>query len=166
MLVAGHGDDGPEEENWARAIENIRKAIPLAAELGVQIVIENVWNKFCYVHDGPQDQTAEKFVKFVDELNSPWVGMQFDIGNHWKYGSMGDWIRQLGKRVYKLDVKGYSRANQDWSKIGEGDIDFEDVRKALIEIDFYGFCAAEIGGGDLDRLKEISANMDKVFALV
>ena len=78
---------------------------------------------------------------------------------------MGDWIRQLGKRVYKLDVKGYSRAKQDWSNIGKGDIDFADVRKALIEIDFYGWCAAEIGGGDLGRLKEISSNMDRVFAL-
>ena len=92
--------------------------------------------------------------------------MQFDIGNHWKYGSMGDWIRQLGKRVYKLDVKGYSRKKQDWAKIGEGDIDWQDVRKALIEIDFYGWCAAEVGGGDMTRLKEVSANMDRVFALV
>ena len=55
LLVAGHGKDGPEEEIWPRAIENIRKAIPLATKLGVQIVIENVWNSFCYMHDGPQD---------------------------------------------------------------------------------------------------------------
>jgi L-ribulose-5-phosphate 3-epimerase len=168
LLVVGHGKDGPENEIWPRAIENISKALPLCAELGVYIAIENVWNRFLYDHDGDHTQTADKFVKFVDELNSPWVGMQFDIGNHWKYGSMGDWIRALGKRIVKLDLKGYSRANNDWAPqhaIGAGDIDWADVRKALTEINYYGWAAAEVSGGKMDRLKQISANMDRVFGL-
>jgi len=165
LLVAGHGNDGPEEEIWQRAIENISKALPLAAKLGVYIAIENVWNHFKYDHDGPQDQTAEKYVRFVDELNSPWVGMQFDIGNHWKYGSMGDWIRQLGRRVVKLDVKGFSRATGQFTKITEGDVDWADVRRALLEINYYGWAAAEVSEGGLERLKEVSANMDKAFNL-
>lgn len=165
LLVVGHGNDGPESEIWPRAIENISLALPLAAELGVYIAIENVWNHFLYQHDGPQDQTADKFVKFVDDLNSPWVGMQFDIGNHWKYGSMGDWIRALGKRIVKLDLKGFSRAKDQFTKITEGDLDWADVRKALQEINYVGWAAAEVGGGDLTRLKEISGNMDKAFGL-
>jgi hexulose-6-phosphate isomerase len=177
LLVVGHGKDGTEEEVWARAIENIKQAIPLASRLGVHIAIENVWNSFLYDHakgdEWNSEQTADKFVKFVDELNSPWVGMQFDIGNHWKYGSMGDWIRQLGHRIIKLDVKGFNRAanraapkkDNGWRNIGHGDIDFRDVRKALTEINFMGWCAAEVGGGDLKRLKDISANMDRVFGL-
>ena len=166
LLVVGHGKDGPESEIWPRAVENISKALPLCAELGVYIAIENVWNRFLYDHDGDHLQTADKFVKFVDDLNSPWVGMQFDIGNHWKYGSMGDWIRAFGKRVVKLDLKGYSRAKNNWVKeIGTGDIDWADVRKALLEINYYGWAAAEVGGGDMTRLKQISANMDRVFGL-
>ena len=165
LLVVGHGKDGPEKEIWPRSIENIAKAIPLVAELGVAIAIENVWNHFCYDHEGVAGQNAEKFVRYVDEFNSPWVGMQFDIGNHWKYGSMGDWIRALGKRVIKLDVKGFSRKANKFTKIGEGDLDFTDVCKALTEINFHGWCAAEVGGGDIARLKEVSANMDRVFGL-
>jgi len=165
LLVAGHGKDGSEEEVWKRCIDNVSQAIPLAAELGVFIAVENVWNHFMYDHSGDHTQTAQKYVEFVDELNSPWVGLQFDIGNHWKYGSMGDWIRQLGKRIVKLDLKGVSRALDDFTKIGEGDLDWADVRKALLEIKFTGWAAAEVRGGDLARLKEISANMDQVFGL-
>lgn len=165
LLVVGHGKDGPEEEIWKRSVENIRKAVPLAAELGVAIVIENVWNHFCYDHEGGHEQTADKFVKYVDEFDSPWVGMQFDIGNHWKYGSMGDWIRTLGKRIIKLDVKGFSRKEDKFMKIGEGDLDFADVRKALIEINYHGWLAAEVPGGGLERLQEISNNMDREFGL-
>ena len=165
LLVVGKGEDGPESEIWPRSVENIRKAIPLAAELGVSIVIENVWNQFLYDHEGDSNQTAERFVKYVDEFKSPWVGMQFDIGNHWKYGSMGDWIRMLGKRVIKLDVKGFSRAENKFMQIGEGDIDFLDVRKALHEINYHGWVAAEVKGGDLAELKKVSGQMDRAFGL-
>ena len=165
LLVVGRGSDGPENEIWGRSIENIAKALPLAAELGVYIAIENVWNQFCYDHGGGADQKADKFVKYVDELNSPWVGMQFDIGNHWKYGSMGGWIRQLGHRVLKLDVKGFSRKLNKFTPIGEGDIDYADVRKALREINFHGWLAAEVAGGDLDYLKGVASQMDVAFGL-
>ncbi|MEQ9407837.1 MAG: sugar phosphate isomerase/epimerase family protein [Fuerstiella sp.] len=166
LLVVGRGSDGPEEEIWKRSIDNISQAIPLAAELGVHIAIENVWNQFLYDHEGDHTQSAEKYVKYVDELNSPWVGMQFDIGNHWKYGSMGDWIRQLGRRIVKLDLKGFSRAQDSFTNITEGDIDWADVRKALLEINFSGWAAAEVKGGGPERLKQISDNMDKAFGLV
>jgi len=165
LLVVGHGKDGTEEEVWERSVANIRQAVPLAARLGVAIAIENVWNQFGYDHEGGSDQTAEKLVKYVDEFDSPWVGMQFDIGNHWKYGNPGDWIRSLGKRVIKLDIKGFSREEGKFTGIGEGDLDFADVRKALREISFYGWCAAEVKGGDLARLKEISGRMDRVLGL-
>jgi hexulose-6-phosphate isomerase len=165
LLVVGHGDDGPVSEIRPRSIENIRQALPLAAELGVSIVIENVWNHFLYNHEGDSTQTAAEFVSYVDSFNSPWVGMQFDIGNHWKYGPMGDWIRQLGKRVKKLDVKGFSRQKGKFTQIGEGDIDFADVRKALIEIDYHGWVAAEVKGGDLEALKTISKQMDQAFGI-
>ncbi len=143
LLVIGHGKDGTEKEIWKRSIDNIQLALPLAAELGIHIAIENVWNHFLYDHQGGPDQNADKFVKYVDELNSPWVGMQFDIGNHWKYGNTGDWIRALGKRIVKLDAKGFSRKKGN----------------------FIGWCAAEVGGGGPDRLKEVVANMNRVFLL-
>lgn len=165
LLVVGKDEDGPVSEIWARSVENIRKAVPLAARLGVSIVIENVWNRFLYDHNGDSNQDASDFVRYVDEFNSPFVGMQLDIGNHWKYGSMGDWIRQLGKRIQKLDVKGFSRAQDTFTQIGEGDLDFEDVRKALIEIDYHGWVAAEVKGGGPAELKTISQQMDRVFAL-
>jgi L-ribulose-5-phosphate 3-epimerase len=166
LLVVGHGKDGSEEDNWNRSIDNISLAVPTAAQYGVQIVIENVWNHFLYNHEGDHTQSAEKYVKYVDQLNSPWVGMQFDIGNHWKYGSMGDWIRQLGKRVMKLDIKGFSRAQNQFTRISEGDIDYADVRKALREIQFYGWAAAEVGGGDAAELKRIAGEMDVAFGLL
>ncbi len=166
LLVVGHGKDGPEEEIWKRSVENIRQAVPLAEELGMTIAIENVWNQFCYSHSGPlETQTADKLARYCDEFESPHVAMQFDLGNHWKYGPTGDWIRTLGHRVVKLDIKGFSRETGKFCHIGKGDVDWADVRAALTEIDFKGWCAAEVGGGGAKRLAEVSANMSEVFGL-
>lgn len=160
LIVVGHGKDGSEEEVWRRSIDNIRKVLPLCGELGMMIAIENVWNQFCYEHNGPNDQTADKFVKYVDEFDSPWVGMQFDIGNHWKYGDPAAWIRQLGRRIVKFDIKGFSRAADGWKDITEDDIPWADVRKAIDDIGFYGWIAAEVGGGDQERLSKIAGQID------
>ena len=51
LLVPGAVRDAQnenQEQVWERSIAGIRQAIPLAAELGVRIGIENVWNRFCY----------------------------------------------------------------------------------------------------------------------
>ncbi len=165
LLVVGHGKDGSAEEVWDRSIENISLAIPLAARLGVGIAVENVWNEICYDPKGGAEQTAEKFADYIDAFSSPWVGMQFDIGNHWKFGNTGDWIRTLGRRIVKLDIKGYSRKEQRFTPIDQGDIDYADVRNALLEIGFHGWCAAEVGGGDLAYLKGVASAMDQAFAL-
>lgn len=163
LLVVGVGADGPEAEIWPRAVANIRQAIPLAKEMGVKIAIENVWNQFLYDHNGPNNQTAEKFVKFVDEFDSPLVGMQFDIGNHWKYGSPAEWIRTLGTRIVKLDIKGFSRKENKFTDILEDDIDWADVRQALDDIHFEGWVAAEVGAGDAERLGKIAKQMDQAL---
>jgi L-ribulose-5-phosphate 3-epimerase len=165
LIVVGSGGDGPAEVIEKRCRQEIEKLIPLAASLGQPILVENVWNRMFYDHDAPPEQMAEHFVKFIDSFNSPWVGMYFDIGNHWKYGQPGDWIREFGRRCVKLDVKGFSRANSKFTDIGEGDLPWEDVREALSEIGFTGWATAEVGGGDLARLAEVRRQMQEAFGL-
>ena len=153
----------PEKENhqhvWDRSIEQINKALPTASKLGIHILIENVWNGFCYTHNGPDDQSAEQLAKYLDAIGSPWVGSYFDIGNHQKYGKPAEWIRTLGKRIVKLDVKDWGKKS-GWAKVGDGDVDWADVRKALREIGFTGWATAEVGGGDRKRMKDVLDRMN------
>jgi hexulose-6-phosphate isomerase len=165
LIVIGRGDDGPADVIEERCRQEIRKLLPLAAALGQPILIENVWNRMFYEHDAPPEQSAEPFVDFVDSLNSPWVGMYYDIGNHWKYGQPSDWIRTFGRRCVKLDVKGFSRAESKFTDIGQGDLPWDQVRKALDEIQFTGWATAEVGGGDLSRLTTVRQQMQEVFDL-
>lgn len=150
---------------WTRSIENIRKAIPLAAELEVRISIENVWNNFLL--------SPVEAARYVDELNSPWVGWHFDIGNVIHYGWPEQWIQALGKRINRLHIKEFSRAKADkqgryagfGAKFLEGDNDWPAVMKALDAVGYQGWGIAEQGGGDTpEGLLDLSQRMDKIFA--
>src|SRR5687768_14682198 len=157
----------PEKENfeqcWERSTAEIKKAIPLAKELGIKICPETVWNNFI--------TTPEQLVKYVDQFNDPIVGAYFDISNMIKYGvAPADWIRALGKRLVKFDLKGYHK-QREWVEIGEGDENWPEVLKALAEVGYGAddpqgaWATAEVGGGGRDRLKVISDQMDKVLNL-
>ena len=168
LLVPGVVDaKTTHDEARARSIEGIRKALPLASELGIHILIENVWNRMMYQHDAPPEQGPEAFIKFVDSFRSPWVGMYYDIGNHWKYGRPGDWIRAFGHRCVKLDVKGFSRAKNKFVDITseEDDLPWTDVQKAIDEVGFSGWATAEVGGGGLARLTKVREQMQKAFGI-
>ena len=165
LIVIGRADDGPAEVIEERCRNEIKSLIPLAASLGQPILFENVWNRMFYDHGAPPDQTPQRFIDFVDSFQSPWVGMYYDIGNHWKYGQPGEWIRAFGHRCVKLDVKGFSRANDKFTDIGEGDLPWDQVRKGLEDIGFTGWATAEVGGGDLARLKKVREQMERAFGL-
>ena len=167
LIVVGRGDDGPADEIDERARQEIKKLLPLAASLGQRILFENVWNKMHYDHDAGPEQTPDRFIAFVDSFRSPWVGMYYDIGNHWKYGQPRAWLNAFGPRAVKLDVKGFSRAKSKFVDITspDDDLPWGDVRKGLEEIGFTGWTTAEVGGGGLERLTTVRQQMQKAFAL-
>jgi len=167
LIVVGQGSDGPAEVIEERCRQEIKKLIPLAASLGQMLLIENVGNRMMYDYDKPPEQTSERFIRFVDSFNSPWVGMYYDLGNHWKYGQPGEWIRAFGRRCVKMDVKGFSRAKDKMVDITseDDDLPWAQVRQALDEIGFAGWATAEVNGGDLTRLTQVRQQMQKAFGL-
>ena len=159
LLVPGKVTN-PETENWEQCFERsqacVRQCLATAEECKVIIAIETVWNDFI--------TKPEHMIRYVDELNSPYVGAYFDCSNMLKYGvSSADWIRQLGKRLVKFDFKGYSHANGFKTPIGEGDENWPEVLKALGEIGYDGWATSEVAGGGEAELTDIYRRMAKAL---
>lgn len=150
---------------YTRSQAEIRKAIPLAEELGVKIACENVWNQFLL--------SPLEAARYVDEFNSPAVGWHFDVGNILTYGWPEQWIRILGKRIQKFHIKEFSRKKRDseglWkgfdAKLLEGDNDWPAVMKAVDEIGYTGWTITEQGGGDTpEGLHDLFVRLEKILA--
>ncbi|MEX0936552.1 MAG: sugar phosphate isomerase/epimerase family protein [Pirellulales bacterium] len=165
LLVPGRvGPDGTYEQAWERSQAEIRKAIPLAEELEIHILLENVWNDFL-------TDPAET-AKYIDQLDSKWVGAYYDVGNSLRYAPPTEWINALKHRIIKLDIKEYSlsKAKEEGAYAGfdvkllEGDCNWPQVMRALESIGFSGWGTAEIPGGGEERLAEIAQRMDRIFA--
>ena len=69
-----------------------------------------------------------------------------------------DWIRTLGPRIVKIHLKDFKfdRRNGQftWKNIGEGDIDWPEVRRALADIKYNGYVTTELDAGDAAYLKD------------
>jgi len=168
LLVPGIARDGVSyDQCWERSIVEIKKAIPVAKELGVRISIENVGNNFI--------TTPEQALAYLDAINSEWVGWHFDIGNVGRnYGPAERWIQVLGKRIVRIHVKDFSAtppasgARGDRPKLLDGGTNWPGVMAALDRAGYQGWGISEQPGNqaaDVETARDLAQRMDKIFAL-
>jgi L-ribulose-5-phosphate 3-epimerase len=145
---------------WTRSQKQIRTLLPLAEELKVVIGIEEVWNKFLL--------SPLEMAKYVDEFESPWVKSYFDVGNVVLYGYPQDWIHTLGKRIVKVHLKdfkmgkGWNPVTAQFVNLGDGDVDWAAVRKALADVGYTGYATTELEAGNEAYLRDLSRRVDKL----
>ena len=165
LVVAGYDQGKHFGDNYRQSLAAIKAAAPHAEKQRIKILVENVWATFLI--------SALDMAKFIDEVGSPAVGVHYDVGNVVRWGVSEHWIEVLGKRIGKLDIKEYSlplAMKEGMSKgfgvpLGEGSINWAKVRAELRKMDFTGWAAAEVGGGNWDHLTDIARRMDKVLGL-
>jgi len=151
----------PYRQAYERSQRVIReRLLPMARDLKVIIAVEEVWNKFLL--------SPMEFARYVDEFNSPWLKAYFDVGNVVLYAYPQDWIRTLGSRIVKIHLKDFNfdRPNGrfTWKAIGEGDIDWIEVRRALSDVGYKGYVTTEVNGGDAPYLKDVAGRVDRFLA--
>lgn len=142
-------------EAYKRSQEHIRSLIPDAEKAGITLAIEEVWNKFLL--------TAPEMSRYIDEFQSPAVAAYFDVGNVVEYGFPQEWIRDLGKRIAKVHIKEYAKPKRFDYALGEGEIDWPQVAAALREVGYSGWITAEVGMGDLAKMKDVVARMRRLL---
>ncbi len=170
LLVPGVARNGVTyEQCFERSVAEVKKAVPVAKDLGVKIAIENVWNDFII--------KPQQAVDYLDAINSEWVGWHFDIGNVGRYSPAETWIPVIGKRIVRLHIKEFNTkvANESGDqrkgfgyKLLEGDNNWPAIMKALDAIKYEGWAITEQNGAEansVENAKDLVSRMDKIFAL-
>lgn len=138
----GRATSGPAtayDRAYAYAEEFLAAIKPEAEQAGVDLGIENVWNKFLL---SPLETR-----QIVDKAGSERIGVYFDVGNILLYGYPEHWIAILGKRIRRIHLKDFSRSTGglgSFVDIGAGDVDWPAVGAALRAIGYAGPLTAEV----------------------
>jgi L-ribulose-5-phosphate 3-epimerase len=160
LLVPGVVDAANSYRDvWTRSQRAIReRLLPMARDMKVIIAVEEVWNKFLL--------SPLEFARYVDEFESPFVKAYFDVGNVVLFAFPQDWIRTLGPRIVKVHLKDFKleKSTYSWKNLGEGDIDWIEVRKALGEVGYNGYVTTEVSGGDAAYLADLAVRVDRFLA--
>lgn len=147
---------------YDRALEQIKKLAPIAESYGVQIGLENVWNKFLL--------SPLEMRQFIDAVGSDYVGAYFDTGNVVYAGYPEQWIKILGKRIFKVHFKDYRRNPGGLNAFVDllaGDVDWKAVRQAFADIGYEGWAAGEMipqyAQGSDQIIYNTSASMERIL---
>lgn len=124
-----------------RAKEAMRRLIPVAAEEGVYLNVENIFING-YLH------TPQEMNDFVDSFKSDRVCVHFDTGNIMLYHFPEHWIPVLGKRIRNVHLKEYTKKVHEFNlhtfrPLLDGTTNWPAVLDAFQQIGYRGWLTFE-----------------------
>ncbi len=161
--VVGRWDQQRPTTGYADALYRVLDALLElrhdAERLGVDLALENVWNRFLL--------SPLELAELIDRVNSPRVGCYLDVGNVMPLGYPEDWIATLGGRVRRVHVKDYCLVRPGpagFCPLGEGSVNWPAVVSALTRVGYDGPLTYE-GPGEpqeiITRMRRILSAADR-----
>ena len=135
-----------DESVYERNMEFFKYFIPFCEKYNVKIAIENMCKtdpKSGIVHDGVCAHPLE-FMKYIDDLNSPYATACFDTGHCSATGrEPHDVIRIVGNRITCLHLHDNDYKSDRHMLPYSMNMDWDEICKALADIDYKGHITME-----------------------
>ena len=115
-------------------------------------------------------------VNFIDNIDCPYVGAYYDVGNVIAFSWSEYWIEILANRIHNVHIKDFKRngninSGGSFVDLLVGDVNWSAVIPALKQAGFDGYLTAEVFIGDSTSTKDytcfykdVSSAMDKIIA--
>ncbi len=126
--VPSHFVDEIEKEGlFARSVDSMQQVMKVAEKEGVTVCCEAV-NRF----ESPLVNTAKEAIEYADAVNSKNIGIHLDTYHmNIEENNIGDAIRLVGKRL-----RHFHTGENNRNVPGRGHLDWNDIFKALKDIDY------------------------------
>jgi sugar phosphate isomerase/epimerase len=127
--------EASEKKEWSWGVSGIREAGIYAQEKGIRLTLE-AWNRYETYLINRLDQA----LAMVNDINLSNVGVMGDTYHmNIEETNLGDAIRHVGDKLYYLHIADSNRAAP-----GRGHIDFDEIAKALRDINYSGWVSMEL----------------------
>lgn len=120
-----------EEDGFRWCQECIEECLPLAAEHGVMLALENHWGL---------TRTPEGLLRVLDSVRSPWLGALMDTGNFLE--DPYDKLAAIAPRTVYVQAKTYPGGGE-WYTL---DLDYRRIAGILRAAGYTGYVALEMEG--------------------
>ncbi|RKX89616.1 MAG: sugar phosphate isomerase/epimerase [Spirochaetes bacterium] len=127
---------------WKYSIDSLKQVLDAAENSNVTICLENVWNKFLL--------SPIEFSFYLDQFDSDFIGVYFDVGNSMLNGYAEHWIEILKDNIKAVHFKNFKRDDCGGTLHGfgenilEGDVNYSAIFRELKKIKYSGPITAEM----------------------
>lgn len=168
LVVAGLvTEEVPYNEVYLRTLEAMKKLAPIAAKANVKIGCENCNSEQRFL------LTPREFATFLDDVNSPYVGIHLDVGNIHDTGFAEQWIEMHGPRITRIHLKDVMKkrgrcCDTVYTSLFIGDNNWPAIRAAMTKINYDGWLIAEMEAryryAQDQQFYDTAADMDRLIS--
>jgi L-ribulose-5-phosphate 3-epimerase len=169
LVVAGLvTEEVPYNEVYPRCVDAMKALGTTAQRAGVRIGIENCNSEQRFL------LSPREFALFLDDVNSPAVGIHLDVGNIHDTGFAEQWIEMHGPRITRIHLKdvlkhrGRSGDQSVYTNLFLGDNDWPAIRAAVTKVKYDGWLIAEMEARYRyawdQQLTDTAAAMDRLIS--
>ena len=145
LVVAGLvTEEVPYNEVYQRCVEGLKTLGSTAQRAGVKIGCENCNAEQRFL------MSPREFWQFLNDVNSPAVGIHLDVGNIHDNGFAEQWIEIHGNRITRIHLKdvlkhrGRCGDQSVYTNLLLGDNNWPAIRAALTKVGYDGWLVAEM----------------------
>jgi L-ribulose-5-phosphate 3-epimerase len=145
LVVAGLvTEEVPYNEVYLRTVEGIKSLAEKAGKAKVKIGCENCNSEQRFLH------SPREFWQFLNDVNSPHVGIHLDVGNIHDTGFAEQWIETHGPRITRIHLKdvlkhrGRCGDESVYTNLFLGDNNWPAIHAALQKVNYDGWLIAEM----------------------
>jgi sugar phosphate isomerase/epimerase len=140
----GNPPNGNVREVFDTAIREYRALAEFAADRGALLALEPLNASIMNVESAIW--TVEQAMQIVEAVDRASFGLCLDLWNTWQNARIGDAIRAAGDRIFIVQVSDWRtpRSYQDRLIVGDGDIPFAPLIRAIHEAGYRGHYELEI----------------------
>jgi L-ribulose-5-phosphate 3-epimerase len=136
-------EEVPYNEVYKRSLDAMLQLAPVAAKAKVKIGCENCNSEQRFLI------SPREFWTFLNEVNSPFVGIHLDVGNIHDTGFAEQWIEMHGPRITRIHLKDVLKkrgrcGETVYTSLFIGDNNWPAIRAALTKVNFDGWLIAEM----------------------
>ena len=139
--------DVPRELRINHSIESIKKMADFAGEHGIKLAVEPM----------PKleiGNTLEETIHIILSVNHPNVGMNFDTNHLYPAADIPNLIKQAGSLLTSIHISDQDDIERHWLPFA-GKVNWEDVLKALIDVEYQGPLVYETHVRDASSVDEV-----------